>query len=638
MDALQKVLSVSRRKDPRVLGASVASLAALYLVLKWASSTQAKPKSKLEDDLRQVDEKEYDVIIVGGGTAGCVIASRLSEDPSINVLLLEAGHSGKKNPQTIIPSAYGRYFLTKHDWSLYTEPQKHAANRKNYWPRAKILGGCESLCPFHYGAPSDYDEWAAIQKDQPGADEWSYTQFHPYFKKFEKFSPSQAWPEVDVTLRGAEGLVKVGYGGYFGPYAKDFVDSCVAGGLAHSHDVNTHKGTLGVTRVMTYIDKGRRVTAENAYLTREVLARRNLTVAVGAFVNRVLFDSSSGTPRATGVEFRNEAGRTFTVKARKEVVLSAGAIHTPHILMLSGVGPADHLASVEVPLVKDLPGVGSHLKDHAVIDVIYANKKRDTNDFYRPKTFGHTIQFFKYVAQYELHGTGPFTSNLAEAAAFLRSDDPIVFPPAQYPKESAPEDTTTGKGAPDMEFFVSCLGYKDSGTVPFENPTGYTFALHAVCLRPKSSGTIRLQSNKPQDQPLIDPHYLEDSNDLKLLVRGVRLIDQISKKKPIADRIDHSQDNCPSFHHDFSDKTDEEVAQFVRENLDTLYHPACTARMAPLEDGGVVDPHLRVYGISNLRIADASVFPSIIAGHTTAPVYAIAEKASDLIKKELSKA
>ncbi|KAI0783981.1 GMC oxidoreductase [Irpex lacteus] len=605
-------------------------MAALFVVWKWA--TRESPQAKLVTDLKDVANQEYDVIIIGGGTAGCVIASRLSENPSVKVLLLEAGQSGKDNPNTAIPCAYNKYWNSEHEWGMFTEPQTHATNRRVYWPRGKLLGGCK----FHYGAPSDYDEWAELQKGQPGAQAWAYSAIHPYFEKFEKFSPSQAWPDVDVTLRGAEGLVHIGYNSYFGPYTKDFLKASRAVGIAHSHDVNTHKGTLGVTKVMTYVDKqGRRVTSESAYLTPEILERPNLKVATGAYVNRILFDLTVSPIRATGVEFRDNTGATFISTARKEVVLAAGAIHTPQILMLSGVGPADHLKTVDIPVVVDLPGVGSGLKDHAVIDTRYANKYTDTLDYLKPKTLTQSARLTKALLEYQLTGTGPLTTNIVEAAAFVRTDDPALFPLEKFSNETAPEDTTTGKAAPDIELFLSATGYKDSGLTDFEHPTGYTFGMHAVCLRPKSSGTIKLKSNNPADLPIIDPHYLEDENDLKTLVRGLRLIDATVKQEPLASRIDPSGNTYPDLEHDLSQKTDAELEQFVRTNISTLYHPACTARMAPLEDGGVVDPFLRVHGIPNLRVADASVFPSIVAGHTAAPVYAIAEKASDLIKADI---
>ncbi|KAI0766730.1 hypothetical protein BC629DRAFT_1442561 [Irpex lacteus] len=656
MTALRNVLTAMSSKDHKVLGGSIATLTALFVVWKWLAKEE--PHVRLHSDLKTVADKEYDVIIIGGG---CVIASRLSEDPSVKVLLLEAGQSGKNNPMTLIPAAFLKYWYTEHEWGLSTEPQTHALNRRIYWPRGKLLGGCSNMnaMMFHYGAPSDYDDGLKSKRGslahQAGLTPRYIRLYHSYFEKFEKYSPSQAWPDVDVTLRGAQGLVDGKYLIYRQQMAlghlifispswvlrvlrtihKDFIEASKAVGIAHSHDINTHKGTLGVTKIMTYIDKsGQRVTAESAYLSSDVLARSNLAVATGAYVTRVLFDGTD--LRATGVEFRDTNDTVYTAKAGKEVVLCAGAVHTPHILMLSGVGPAEHLKSVGVPVVANLPGVGSGLKDHASVDTRYASKYPDTLDYLSPETLRHQTQLAQALLQYKLTGRDllPLMS-LVETAAFVRTDDPALFPPGLFPSETAPEDTTTGKAAPDLEMLPTSVGLKNNGLTKFDHPTGYTFGMRVVCLKPKSSGTIRLKSGSPSDAPVIDPHYLEDPNDMKTLIRGLRLIDATVKKEPLASRIDPSGDNYPDLEHDLSKKTDVELEQFVRDNLNTIFHPACSARMAPLEDDGVVDPFLRVHGIPNLRIADASVFPSIVAGHTTAPVYAVAEKASDLIKNNI---
>lgn len=656
MDTLNAILQSPhvRKALDAPLARRGAALGALCIVLAWYARRQKAAKAAgagvqrgLVTDAAKVARKvgeyaydEFDVIVAGGGTAGCVIASRLSEDPSIRVLLLEAGQSGVNIPDARIPCAYSRFWLGEHEWGMYTEPQAHAGGRRVYWPRAKLLGGCTNMnaMMFQFGAPSDFDEWAKLQKGQPGATGWAFSEFQRYFTKFEKYNPSQDFPDVDVSLRGAEGLVHTGYHGHFAQCTKAFIDASRNAGIAHSHDVNTHKGTLGVTKIMTYIDsKGRRCTAESAYLTPDVLARPNLKVATNARVQRIIFDTSSGTPVATGVEFKNKAGDKFVAKALKEVVVSAGAVHSPHILMLSGVGPADHLRSLDIPVVKDLPGVGSHLTDHATVDLNYLDKTKSALNFLRPKNFGQSVKLIKAVIQYKLTHTGPMTWNGGEAAAFIRSDDPQLFPPSQFPPETLPEDLTTGPGAPDIELFNTPLSYLEHGLKGSACPGEYTFALHSVLLRPKSHGTLRLRSANPDDAPLLDPAYLSDAegSDVRLLVRTVRLLDRIAHTSPLVEMLDPRGEGHKDLHHDIGKLSDAELERWVRDHVETLYHPSCTCRMAPLEDGGVVDPMLRVHGIPNLRVADASIFPEINAGHTTAPVYAVAEKAADMIKADI---
>ncbi|EKM57285.1 uncharacterized protein PHACADRAFT_254976 [Phanerochaete carnosa HHB-10118-sp] len=632
-----------------------AALSAFCIVLAWYSRNQKAVKaaqaSKLITDLSQVARKverkdkeyahdEFDVIIIGGGTAGCAIAARLSEDPSIRVLVLEAGQSALNLPQAQIPCAYGGFWMREHEWGMFTEPQKHAGGRRVYWPRAKLLGGCSNMnaMVFHFGAPTDYDEWAELQKGQTGATGWTFQELHPYFRKFEKYNPSKQFPGVDVTLRGAEGFVRTGYHGHFAPSSKAFIKASLNAGIAHSHDVNTHKGTLGVTKIMTYIDpKGRRSTAETAYMTPDVLARPNLKVATNARVQRILFDTSSGSPVATGVEFKDKASNKFVAKALKEVVLSAGAVHSPQILMLSGVGPADHLQSLDIPVVKDLAGVGSHLTDHITLDLHYLDKTKSSLSFLRPKTFGQSLKLMSALAQYKLTGTGPLTCNVAEAAGFVRSDDPDLFPLNQYPPETMAEDLTTGAGAPDLELYTTPMTYFEHGLKGPACPGQYTFGLHCVLLRPKSHGTLRLRSKNPDDAPVLDPMYLSDEgkSDVRCLIRGVRLLDKIAHTAPLAAMIDPAGDGHPDLNHNIGMLDDAALERWVRERVQTLYHPACTCRMAPVEDAGVVDPFLRVHGIGNVRVADASIFPEINAGHTAAPCFAIGEKVADLIKADI---
>ncbi|KAJ8496586.1 hypothetical protein ONZ51_g1036 [Trametes cubensis] len=629
------------------IAAATAALSALVIVLKYLHgksgpysafvrdpATAAKRVSNEEDEY---DFNEYDVVVVGGGTAGCVLASRLSEDPAIRVLLLEAGTSSIKNPFATIPISYSQLFHSKHEWDLQTTPQANAGSVTKYWPRGKLLGGCSCInaMVFHAGAPEDYDEWALAQKGQEGASQWSYKEFLPYMLKFEKFHPSPNYPDVDASLRGKSGPVEIGYFGYASAGTPKFIEACTKVGIPATPDVNTPKGSLGVTKAMTYINpKGRRVTSEFAYLTPEVLARPNLKVITRAHVTRILFDNSGPTPRAVGAEFTQPDGETYRVKARKEVVLAAGAVHTPQILMLSGVGPAEHLKSHDIPVVADLPGVGSHLMDHVVIDLNYRDKTGSSLAFIKGRTLAHQLRLISSLWGYRLTGAGPLTSNVCEAIAFVRSTDPQLFPANEYPPEKAPKDTTSGPGAPDIELFFAPVGYKDHGSGVL--PPGDYFSLHGVLLRPTSTGTIRLKSKDPNDAPIIDPQYLSSEHDVQVLVRAARLLARIVSTEPLASMLDPAGAADAELDHALHTLDDDAVAALVRRKAETLYHPACSARMAPLAEGGVVDPFLRVHGIPNLRVADASVFPTIVSGHTAAPVFAIAEKAADLIKDSIS--
>ncbi|EED79286.1 GMC oxidoreductase-like protein [Postia placenta Mad-698-R] len=625
------VLPPAQPSARNMLGSS-AALGVLILMLRWLSARGAtahqligdpgkvgRPVKSREDEY---DPEEYDVIVVGGVQARLdVFSHRVYLKTEIHEFCCWKQGRGiciqslsRNELFSRVPALFPQAFCSEHDHNIYTVPQKHAGFKCKYWPRGKMLGGCSSVnaMMFHHCAPSDYNEWAALQKGKEGAEGWSYQQMHKYFMKFEKYHPNEKHPSVDVSLRGSSGPVNVGYFGHVSVLTPKFIEACHNAGVSYNPDLNTSKGTMGVTETATYIDsRRRRVTTETAYLTAEVLERENLTVATGAKVLRLLFEyRRSGEefgPRVKGVQYANDHGNVFEVKARKEVVISFSSFRHLKILLLSGIGPADHLAVHGIPSVADLPGVGAHLMDHASANLYFMDKSgadvsaftvHDIRSMPGPSL---ALKLARAALDYVAFGTGMLSGNIVESLAFARSDDPTLFPHERFPPNNIPEDTTSGPDAPDIEIVFTPVALYEHGVLPFPIK-GHHFSLLAILLRPTSLGTVRLKSADPYAAPVIDP--------------ANKKANRPRQTEPFASLIDPAGDDIPLLNHRMDRLSDTEVETLVRDRVQTVYHPTSTARMAPLEDGGVVDPFLRVHGVPNLRVVDASVFPTIPSGHT----------------------
>jgi choline dehydrogenase len=534
-------------------------------------------------EISRFDHHEFDYIVIGAGSAGCVLANRLSADPDVKVLLLEAGPRDW-HPFIHMPAGLAKLVGKKGvNWDYTTEPQAHLDGRRMWWPRGKVLGGSSSINAMCYirGVPGDYDEWASL-----GAEGWNWDTVLPYFRLAEG---NQRGGDA---LHGGDGPLKVSDHRYVNELSKVFVEAAGQAGHARNADFNgSAQEGFGLYQVTQ--TNGARCSTAVAYLD-PAKPRANLTVRTHALTQRIDFDRA----RATGVSYLHR-GRPASAKARREVLLCGGAINSPQLLMLSGIGASGELRRHGIDVRVDLPGVGANLQDHLDVCTLQHATKRVTYD---------RVSDARIAFDYFLRGhSGPGTSNIAEAGGFVRS-------------RLAPDARA------DVQFHFVPAMLDDHGRHRLPGD-GYT--LHACFLRPRSRGRIGLASANPADKARIQPDYLSDAEgfDLAMMLECAKLSRELFAQKAF-----DAYRGAPIFPAR-SNASDEELLAFIRAKAETVYHPVGSCRMGAADDAGaVLDPQLRVRGVDGLRVVDASVMPKLIGGNTNAPTIMIAERAADLIR------
>lgn len=531
-------------------------------------------------------EQEADFVVVGGGSAGCVLANRLSADGRHRVVLLEAGPRDT-NPWIHLPIGYGKTMWNrKVNWAFYTEPDPNMAGRRIYWPRGKVLGGSSSINGLIAirGQAEDYDQW-----EKAGCAGWAWNSVLPYFRKLEN-NPDHA----NDQSHGAHGPVAVSSIAAKHELIEAVIEAAERVGVPHTRDFNgTSQEGVGYYQLTTR--NGLRLSAAKAYL-KPARKRANLQILTGAHATRVIFDGK----RAVGIRYRR-GGRGREIRARQGVIVSAGALQSPQLLMLSGIGPAQHLKQFGIPVLVDRAAVGGNLQDHLQVRLIYRCTKAITTNDQLNSLLGRV----GIALQWLFSRRGPLAVGINQGGLFTRV---------------LPESTT-----PDIQFHIATLSADMAGAKPHPF-SGFTLS---VCqLRPSSRGSVKLASANPIDAPRIFSNYLDTELDRRCVTAAIAFARKLAATKPLADYV--AEEILPGG----AAITDADLLDFARNNGATIFHPSGTCRMGSDADA-VVDPRLRVRGADRLWVVDCSVMPTLVSGNTNLPAIMIAEKASDMIKEDV---